>query len=82
MIYRDTLERKPWEVRITHHAFIRAMERGITPEMVEAVIKGGKIRKFGKNMIKFMGKYKRGKVICVGEKKEENRIKILTVEWG
>lgn len=33
-----------YEIEIKRHAFIRAMERGITPEMREATIKGGTVK--------------------------------------
>ncbi|MCS4541665.1 MAG: hypothetical protein HY929_05015 [Euryarchaeota archaeon] len=81
MIYKDIIREK-WEVRVSHHAFIRAMERGITPDMIEATIKGGKTREFGRRMVKFTKEYKMGKVVCVGEKKEADKIKILTIKWG
>jgi len=41
---------------IKRHAFIRAIERGITPDMIEATLKGGSIKRFGKNNIKFFKK--------------------------
>ena len=56
-----------FDIEIKKHALIRAMQRGITPDIVEATIKGGKIKKFSKNHLKFYKKYKRGIVICVGE---------------
>lgn len=55
------------------------MERGITPDMIEATIKSGKIQRFGKNNVKFIKKYKRFVVICVDEM-TGNRIKIVTIE--
>ena len=70
-----------YEIEIKRHAFIRAMERQITPDMVEATIKGGKIKQFGKNNIKFTKKYKKFTVICVGEIIGD-KIKILTIEKG
>ena len=36
-----------YEIEIKRHAFIRSSERKITPDMVEATIKGGKIKRFG-----------------------------------
>lgn len=55
------------------------MEHGITPDMIEATIKSGKIKRFGKNNVKFIKKYKRFDVICIDEM-TGNRIKIVTVE--
>jgi len=67
------------EIVICRHAMLRANERGITPDMVEATIKGGKVTKYGKNKIKFKKKYKRFHVICVDEITGDC-IKIVTVE--
>ena len=46
-----------YEFEIKRHALIRAMQRGVTPDMVEATLKGGKIVRFGKNNLKFYKKY-------------------------
>jgi hypothetical protein len=66
-------------IEIKRHAFIRAMTRGVHPDMIEATIKGGKIKKYGKNNIKFIKKYKRFTVICVDEIAGD-KIKIVTIE--
>ena len=68
-----------YEIEIKRHAFIRAMERGITPDMIEATIKGGTVKRFGKNNVKFIKKYKHFHVICVDEI-IGHRIKIVTIE--
>lgn len=68
-----------YEIEIRRHAFIRAMQRHITPDMIEATIKGGKITKFGKNNVKFTKKYKRCTVVCV-DHIVGNLIKIVTIE--
>ena len=68
-----------YEIELKRHAFIRAMERGITPDMIEATIKGGTVKRFGKNNMKFIKKYKHFRVICVDEI-IEHRIKIVTIE--
>lgn len=77
MIYRNK-----WIIKISYHSRKRAMERGITFDMVERTIKTGKIESFGKNLFKFVSRYKRGNVVCIGERKSGNFIKILTIEWG
>ena len=41
-----------YEIEIRRHALIRAMQRGVTPDMVEATLNGGKIKRFGKNNLK------------------------------
>jgi len=73
------MERIKYEIEIKHHAFKRAMQRHITPDMIEATIKGGKIRRHGKNYVKFICHYKKFDIICVGEI-EGMKIKILTIE--
>lgn len=82
MIYRDIISRHPWAFEISDHALRKAKERGIHSFMIEAAIKCGRIEHFGKNYMKFIMEYKRGKLICVGEKKACNLIRILTIEWG
>jgi hypothetical protein len=68
-----------YELEISRHAFIRAMERDVTPNMVEATLLGGKLRRFGKHGIKLSKRYKRFEVICVGEIKGQV-LKIITIE--
>ena len=70
-----------YEIEIRRHAFIRALEREITPDMIEATLKGGKIKRFGKNNVKFIKKYKKFTVICVDEIVGD-KIKIITIERG
>jgi hypothetical protein len=45
---------------VTRHALIQARKRSITPDMVEATLKGGKQKRFGKNFIKYSMRYKKG----------------------
>ncbi len=77
MIYRNQ-----WIIEISFHARKKAKYKGITFDMVHATVKTGRIERFGKNGIKFICSYKRGDVVCVGEQKSGNLIKILTIEWG
>lgn len=49
--------------------------------MVEATIKSGKIKRFGKNNVKLIKEYKKFKIICVGEITGD-KIKIITIEKG
>jgi hypothetical protein len=67
------------DFEIRRHALVRAMQRGITPDMVEATLKGGKIERFGKNNLKFYKKYKNLTVICV-DQIIGTTIKIVTIE--
>ncbi len=67
---------------ITVHAVKRARERMIAyPDQVYAVLRSGRVEKFGKNGIKFIQRGKRGSVICVGEDVGQYII-IKTVERG
>jgi len=56
-----------YEIIITQHAFFRAFERCVTPDMVEATLEGGVIKKFGKCSLKFYKKYKKFIVVCVDQ---------------
>lgn len=76
MIYRNK-----WLILFCRHAFIQATRRGIVSDMMYATVKNGRIEEFGKNYIRFVSKYKRGTLVCVGEKKELNKIHIFTVGW-
>lgn len=69
------MDRNKYEIEIKNHAFTRAMQRGINPDLMENCIKSGKIEKFGKNYIKFISKT----VICIGEV-SGLKIKIITIE--
>lgn len=68
-----------YEFEIKRHAFIQAMKRGVTPDMVEATLKGGIIKRFGKNNLKFYRRFKRFTVICV-DQIIGTKIKIVTIE--
>jgi len=69
------MDLRGYEIEIKHHAFIRAMQRGINPDLIEKCIISGKHEVFGKNYIKFMTR----SVICVGEVKGM-KICIITIE--
>ncbi len=45
------MDRMHYEIEIKHHTFIRALQRGITPDRIEDVIKNGKIERFGNDRI-------------------------------
>jgi len=68
-----------YDFEIKRHAFVRAMERKVTPDMIEATLKGGRIKRFGKNNVKFSKDYKDFTVICVDEI-IGTKIKIVTIE--
>ena len=68
-----------YDLEIKRHAFIRAIERKVTPDMIEATLKGGKLERFGKHNVRFIKDYKRFRVICVGQL-IGTKIKIFTIE--
>lgn len=55
------------KVIFSYHSLIRADKRKIFISEVRAAIKSGKIKRHGKNYIKFIKKYKNRTVICIGE---------------
>ena len=69
------MDRTKYDLEIKHHVFLRAMQRGITPDLIETTIKNGKIERFGKNYVKFTS----NSVICVGEI-SGLKLKIITIE--
>ena len=68
-----------YDFEIRRHAFIRALERKITTDMIEATLKGGKIERFGKNNLRFYKKYKNFTVVCI-DQIIGTKIKIVTIE--
>lgn len=67
---------------IKTHAIKHAREREIAyPDHVYKVLKTGKVKRFGKHGIKFIGKSKVGSIICVGEDIGQV-IVIKTIERG
>ena len=81
MIYRDIIKGN-CEIIISNHARRQAKERGIYYFDIISTIMTGKMKCFGKNYVKFIKDYRRGKLTCVGERKTRNLIRILTIEWG
>ncbi len=56
------------QIIIKVHAIKRARQREIAfPDQVYNAIQTGKVKRFGKNGIKFIKKSKEGSIICVGE---------------
>ena len=68
-----------FDFEIKRHAFIRATERGVTPDMIEATLKGGWVVRHGKNNYKFCKEYEEFTVICV-DRVEGEKIIIATIE--
>ena len=56
------------QIVIKVHAIKRARQREIAfPDQVYNTIQTGKVKRFGKNGIKFIKRSKEGSIICVGE---------------
>ena len=70
-----------YDLEIKRHAFERAMQRGIHPDMIEDTVLKGKIKRFGKHGVKFISKGSKRTIICVGEI-VGNKLKIITIEEG
>ena len=68
-----------YEIEIRRHALVRAMERGISPDMIEATLRGGRIKGFGKNNLKFYKEYKNFTIVCI-DQIIGTKIKIVTIE--
>jgi len=73
------MDRTKYDIEVKHHVFIRAMQRGITPERIENIIYNGRIELFGNDRIKFVKEGKKRSLICVGEIRGL-RIIIFTIE--
>ena len=70
-----------YDVEIKRHALIRAMVRGIHPDLIEDTLRKGKIEKYGKHGVKFVSKGSKRTIICVGQI-VGTRITIFTIEEG
>ena len=70
------MDREKYDLEIKRHVFVRAMQRGIHPDLIENTIYNGQVKKFGKNYVKFISKT----IICVGEI-SGLKLKIITIEW-
>ena len=68
-----------FRIEVKRHAFERAMQRGLTPDMIEATLKGGRIVRHAKNHLKFIKQYKNFKIICV-DRIQGEKIIIVTIE--
>ncbi|HLC62917.1 MAG TPA: hypothetical protein VJJ21_01215 [Candidatus Nanoarchaeia archaeon] len=70
------------QIFISVHAIKRAREKEVAyPDQVYQSLKHSKIKKFGKNYIRFTSKSKRGSIICIGEDLGQI-ILIKTIERG
>jgi len=68
-----------YELEIKHHAFIQAMQRGISPDLIEQAILKGSIQRYGKHGVKFICQGSKRTIICVGQI-IGTKIKIFTIE--
>ena len=79
IILCSCLKRGDCEIVITRHAFERALQRGIHPDLVENTLRCGKMVCFGKNRAKFEKRFRQFTVICVDEI-VGNTVRIVTIE--
>ncbi len=70
-----------YDVVIKRHAFLRALERSIDPDMIEQTLLKGKVEKFGRHGIKFKNKGSKRTIICIGQL-IGIKLKIITIEEG
>ncbi len=70
-----------YDVEIKRHVFVRAMERGIHPDLIEDTLQKGKVEKYGKHGVKFISKGPKRTVVCVGQI-VGTKITIFTIEEG
>lgn len=69
------MDRTKYTLEVKHHVLVRAMQRGIHPDLIENTIFNGKIERFGKDYVKFMSR----SIICIGEISGLT-LKIITIE--
>ena len=68
-----------YRIVIKRHAFVRAIRRKIAPDLVEQTLQHGRMKRFGRNCVRFEKHFRNFTVICVDEI-IGNMIKILTIE--
>ncbi len=73
------MRKEQYKIVLTRHAFIRAMQRKVSPDLIEDTLQTGKMKKHGKGRVKFEKRFKQFAVICVDEI-TGNVIKIVTIE--
>ncbi len=73
------MRKEQHKIVLTRHAFVRAMQRKVSPELIEDILQTGKMKKYGKGRVKFEKRFKQFTVICVDEI-TGNLIKIVTIE--
>ena len=74
--------RGAWVFEISRHARAKACQKMITQDMINQTLASGEMAWFGKNYVRFRRRYGRRSVTCVGERKQGNVIKVMTVGWG
>lgn len=68
-----------YNIEITEHVYLRAIQRGIDIDELESLLKKSKICRFGKHGVKFVNMGSKRTMICVGNI-VCNKIKIFTIE--
>ncbi|MBI2581263.1 hypothetical protein HYV85_05675 [Candidatus Woesearchaeota archaeon] len=60
---------------------VRALQRGIDPDLLENLLRKGKIKRYGNDGIKFISKGSKRTITCVGQV-IGTKIVIFTIEKG
>ncbi|MEK6957968.1 MAG: DUF4258 domain-containing protein [archaeon] len=72
------MQKGKYRIVIMRHALIRAMQRGVHPDLIEETLQTGTMKRFGKNMVRFEKTLRNGSIICVDEIIGDT-IKIITI---
>ncbi|HLC79771.1 MAG TPA: hypothetical protein VJG83_05120 [archaeon] len=67
-----------YEIIFMRHAILRAIERNITPDVVENAVMTGSFHRFGKNRMKIIKKLRKMQIVCIDEI-IGNTIKIVSI---
>ncbi|MFH1255774.1 MAG: hypothetical protein V1494_00640 [Candidatus Diapherotrites archaeon] len=61
------MQKGAYHIVISRHAFVRAVQRRIHPDLIEDTVKTGKMKRFGKNNVKIEKRFKHYTITCVDE---------------
>lgn len=73
------MDRTRYDIDVKRHVFIRATQRGVTPDRIEEVLMSGRLERIGNDRVRFVKEGKKRDIICVGEVRGL-RIVIFTIE--
>lgn len=73
------MDRTKYDIDIKRHVFVRAMQRGITPDRIEDTIMNGRVEHIANDRIRFVKEGSKRTILCVGEIRGL-KITIFTIE--